>query len=238
MEGNQKLKKIRSFNIILTILSFYFFLTFAHADEGGIQVVGTAKISVVPDMATFSFSINERGKILPTLKTDVDGKSADLVSLCKKLDIESKHIISSEVSIRPQYNYQTKTFIGYEASRDIKVTLNELSKYSELVNGAIGTGITTIRSINLDIKDRVNLENKALSAAIDAAKIKAEIIAKNTGTKLGKVISVQEGSMPFEANNYKFRGVAESSSIASRQGAFEPGEITITTSVVLKYEIN
>jgi len=107
-----------------------------------------------------------------------------------------------------------------------------------LVNGAIGTGITTIRSINLDIKDRVNLENKALGAAIDAAKIKAEIIAKNTGTKLGKVISVQEGSMPFEANNYKFRGVAESSSIASRQGAFEPGEITITTSVVLKYEIN
>jgi len=238
LRGNQKLKEKKQFSLIILILSLYFLISFAYASDDGIQVIGTAKVSVVPDMATFSFSINERGKILSNLKASVDDKSTSLVSFCKKLGIDSKHITSSEISIRPQYNYQTKSFIGYEVSRDIKVILNKLNKYSELVNGAINTGITTIRSVNLDIKDRVSLENKALGSAIEAAKIKAEIIVNNTGTKLGKVLSVKEGSLPFEAEHYKYRGLSESAPVAMKQGAFEPGEITITTNVVIMYEIN
>ena len=231
------MKEKNQFSLIILLLSVNFLISSVYASDDGIQVVGTAKVSVVPDMATFSFSINERGKILSNLKASVDNKSAKLVSLCKKLGIDSKHITSSEVSIRPQYNYQTKSFIGYEVSRDIKVILDKLNKYSELVNGAINTGITTVRSVNLDIKDRVSLENMALGSAIGAAKIKAEIIANNTGTKLGKVISVKEGSVPFEASNYQFRGFAESAPVAMKQGAFEPGEITITTNVIIKYKI-
>jgi len=212
-------------------------MSFVYASENGIQVVGTAKESVVPDMATFSFSINERGKRLSNVKASVDNKSANLINVCKKLEIEAKNITSTEVSIRPQYNYQTKTFIGYEVSRTIKVTLNDLRQYSELVNGAIEAGITTVGNIDLDTSARENLENKALASAIEAAKVKAEIIARNTGTQLGRVLSVKEGSLPFEADMYRFKGLTESASVEMRQGAFEPGEITITTSVVIKYEI-
>ncbi len=218
----------------LLIISWCFFVAAASANEGGIQVFGNAQISVAPDMATFSFSIDERGKLLEDLKVSVDEKSADLVSLCKSTGIVEKEITASEVSIRPQYNHQTKTLIGYEVSRVIKVTLNDLAKYSTLVNGAIAAGITTIRSINLDTKDRIALENKALGSAIGAAKVKAEIIASRTATRLGRVVRVEESGSRSEIGTYRF---SATSADARSQGVFEPGEIAVSASVVITYAI-
>ena len=207
-----------------------------NAEEGGVEVTGTAKESVVPDMATFSFSINGKGKVLATLKNEIDIKTADLVTLCKKTGVKTIDITSSEVSIRPEYNYQTKSFIGFNVSRNVKVILKNLDNYTDLVNGAIKSGITNISSIALDTKDREALERKALGLAIDAARKKADIMAKSAGVTLGKVIYVKEGGSPIRAENFAFR--EKVSSASTTQGVFEPGEISVTATVVVKYSIN
>lgn len=216
----------------LLIISGCFFVAVAAANEGGIQVVGNAQISVVPDMATFSFSIEEQGMVIADLKGSIDGKSAALVSLCKRIGIAANDITASEVSIRPQYNHQSKAFIGYDISRVIKVTLKQLTQYSALVNGAIAAGITTIQSINLDTKDRDVLENKALGSAVDNARLKAEIIASRTHVQLGRVVSVKERDSHFVG-----RTLSASSVGAVPQGVFEPGEITVSATVDITYEI-
>ncbi|MGD8525826.1 MAG: SIMPL domain-containing protein [Thioalkalispiraceae bacterium] len=205
------------------------------ASEAGIEVTGVAQVSVVPDLARFSFSINERGKVLTALKQDIDRKTADLVVLCKQLGIASKHISSSEVSIRPQYNYQTKAFIGYEVSRHVKVTLQRLEKYPELVNGAIKSGITTIGSITLDINNRQQLERSALASAMETARQKAEILAKSSALRLGKVVNVKEAGGPVRLETFRFKEKA--GGVSSVQGTFEPGEISVTASVLVRYAI-
>lgn len=224
------------FNYTLVLFSLCFMPPYVNAQEGGIEVTGTAKESVVPDMATFSFSINGKGKVLATLKNDIDTRTADLVALSKKSGVKTKNITSSEVSIRPEYNYQTKSFIGYNVSRNVKVILKNLDNYTDLVNGAIKSGITTISSIALDTKDREELEQKALGLAIEAARKKAEIMAKSSGVTLGKVIYVKEGGSPIRNEGFAFR--EKVSSASAPQGVFEPGEISVTATVVVKYSIN
>ena len=220
---------------IYSLVIFSFMASYTYADEAGIEVTGTAKESVVPDMATFSFSINGRGKELEALKAEVDKKTANTVSLCKRLGIKTKNISSSEISIRPQYNYQTKSFLGYEVSRNIKVVLNNLDKYSDLVNGAIKSGITTITNVTLDTKDRDVLERKALGSAIEAAKKKAEILAISSGVNIGKVLYVKEGGGLIRLESYEFNQRARVADLA--QGAFEPGELSVTATVSVRYSI-
>lgn len=219
---------------IYSLVIFALLVPASYASETGIEVTGTAKETVVPDIATFSFSISGKGLELEPLKADIDKKTASTVTLCKKLGIKSKHITSSEISIHPQYNYQTRSFIGYDVSRNITVVLYDLENYTALVNGAIKAGITTINNISLDTKDRNTVERKALVSAIHAAKQKAETIASSSGVKLGKVLYVKEGGGSIRLETYNFRqdrvsGVA--------QGAFEPGEITVTSSVSIRYAI-
>lgn len=209
--------------------------TYLYAAEAGIEVTGTARESVVPDKATFSFAINGRGKQLANLKAEVDQKTAATVSLCKRLGIKSKNITSSEVSIHPQYNYQTKSFLGYDVLRNLKVVLEDLNQYAPLVNGAIKAGITNISSIRLDTKNRDVLEKKALAAAVAVAKSKALEIASSSGVKLGNVIAVKEMGGPIRVESYAFRQKAAPAGVA--QGAFEPGQITVTATVSVRYAI-
>ncbi len=219
--------------IAVVFLSMFLPLS-ANASENGIRVTGTSKVSVVPDMARFTLAINEQGDNLVSIKSSVDAKTAKVVGLCKKLGVETKDITSSEVSIHPQYNYQTKKFLGYEVSREIKVTLKDLKNYTALVNGAIESGITTIRNIILDTSKRDELGLKALAAASNSAKTKAMILAKSNGVTLGDVISIDESGVPSERRIYAFKERAVAS---PNSGAFEPGEISVSATVVVQYSI-
>ncbi len=203
----------------------------------GIEMSGTAKVSVVPDMAQFSFAVNARGKSLPALKSEIDRKTTAVIALCKKLDIDTKHISSAEVSIHPQYNHQTRELIGYDISRNINVELHNLERYSDLINGAIKSGITTVNNINLGVRSRSKLEAQALADAVKAARTKAEIVAKNAGIQLGKVISVRESGSNFDNRRYQFRANGEDAMAGQLQGAFEPGEISVTATVVVTFTI-
>lgn len=221
---------------IYSLIIFSLMVTYSYAEEAGIEVTGVATERVIPDMATFSFSISGKGQDLAATKAAIDKKTASTVSLSKKLGIKSKNITSSKISIHPQYNYQTKSFIGYEVSRNIKVVLNDLDKYTDLVNGAIKSGITSIRNIILDTKNRASLERKALGSAIEAAKKKAEILAISSNIKIGKVLHVKEGGVPIRLESYAFNQRSRNEGLT--QGAFEPGEISVTATVSVRYAIN
>mgnify|MGYP000135375244 CR=1 FL=1 len=221
--------------VISSLVIFSLGSSFSAASETGIEVKGTAKESVVPDMATLSFSINGRGKELATLKKDIDIKTADTITLSKTLGVKTKNITASKISINPQYNYQTRSFIGYEVSRRITVVLTNLDKYTVLVNGAIKAGITTLNNISFDTKNRESLERKALGLAIKAARQKAEVLATSSNVSLGKVLFVKEEGGPIRLEAYTFRQTANSAGLV--KGAFEPGEISVTSTVLVRYSI-
>ncbi len=218
-----------------TLFLLFFTLTNAvHGNDEGIEVSGSARIEANPNMATFHFSINDRGKDLSRIKNAIDEKSKKIISLCRTLSIDLKNISSSELSIHPQYDPEHQTFVGYEVSRDISVVLMDLSLYTSLVDGAISSGITTIDSIELDTTERQNIKKKALASAVAAAREKAQILATSSNVDLGKVVSIKELESPLMSQNYLFR-----SNLAqeSDQGAFTPGILSISVSVSVKYLI-
>ena len=204
----------------------------AQAGEEGIRVVGSAKVRVAPDTATFVFAVEDKGKDLKSVKHTIDAKAAKLIRLCKRMGVDAKRITSSQLAIRPQYNYQTRAFLGYEVSRDVTVVLTDLHRYTDLVNGAISSGITTVRSISLDTTKRDELEDEALTSAATAARRKAEILAKSAGVTLGKVVAIDEGQAPIVHHVY-----AAGMSTLNKRGAFEPGQVSVTATVTVRYSI-
>lgn len=225
----------RNLGIQLFLYSCLFLLaSCAYAEARIIEVNGTAKQSLEPDIAKFSFTINVHGKELTALKTNVDTKTAELVKVCEKLGVSKRDISSAEVSIHPQYNHQTRTLLAYSVSRTVKVTLREIAKYSDIMNGAIAAGVNTVGRVILDVEDRDALQEKALSAAVANARKKAEILASSAGVSLGNVISLREISSGRGVEPYRFTEQAVSSRVP---GSFEPGEITLSTSVTVNYAI-
>lgn len=201
----------------------------------GITVQGSAQVSVVPDMATFNFSVLDRGLSLPRLKNTVDERSADLIDLARSLGVADSDITSAEVRIRPRYDHPEARLLGYDVSRDIRVVLKDLTRYSDLVNGAIEAGISTLGNIQLDVSQRASLEVNSLAAAMAVARRKAQIIAAEAGVSLGRVTSVSEAGLPAEMPLYQAR--SESLAMGNRS-VFEPGKIIVNSQVVVTFAID
>lgn len=215
----------------------------AKAQSREIHVSATATVEARPELVVFDFLIEERGKVLKPLKSSVDKKATALVALCKKLGIDPKDLTSAELSIEPQYHYNTNRFTGYHVSRTVTARLYDLDKYSKVINGAVGSGITTIRNISLQLKESDELENRALKKAVDKGRAKAQLLAEQSRVKLGKVTGVTESSpnsyiqANYLAKQQRSRGISDVAMEAA-PFAFEPGQLSVSKTVQLSFAID
>jgi len=230
---NQKLLWVVLLGLVLTGC------TDSRAYSRQIQVSATAEVKAKPEVVVFDFQIEKRGTELKALKMVVDRNTAAMVVLCKNLGIKPKDLTAAEISIQPQYNYNTNRFTGYQVSRSVTARLYDLGKYPEVISGAVNAGITTIQNVSLEMKDQKDLELRALAKAVEKATAKAKLLAEKNSVTLGKVVQVTEAGsggyqVAFEAKQLRNRdGIAAEAA----PYAFEPGRLSVSSTVQMSFEI-
>ena len=71
--------------------------------------------------------------------------------------------------------------------------MKKIDKVGEVLKVAYNEGANNIYGISFDIADRKTVYKQALQKAIDDAKDKADVMAKQAGVKIGKPIAIYEG---------------------------------------------
>ena len=159
-----------------------------------IYVEGSATVEVEPDEMQFTLSISETSKELSDAKSVVDTKSNKLINLCKKLDIKAKDISTSTLRIYPQFRYNdgTRVQTGTQVSRQIDITLRDLSNYSAVIKAFIDAQITQTVNTKLMLSKPNSATDEALTKALDDAKQRAKKLAEHQNEKIAGIHSISE----------------------------------------------
>ncbi|RYZ97283.1 MAG: DUF541 domain-containing protein [Moraxellaceae bacterium] len=159
-----------------------------------VYVEGSAEAEVAPDVMKFTLSIEKSDLDLAAAKSDVDARSNLLINTCKKLGIKPDAIATTALSIFPEYDYrdQQRVFSGNRVSRQVDITLKDLSKYSQVMKALVDAKITQTINTSLSVSDEKALEDKMLVNAMADAKARAERLAKSQGKELGEPFSISE----------------------------------------------
>lgn len=190
-------------------------------------VGGTAKLSVLPDIATITVALREISHDLAAAKRTVDERSSRVIELAKKLGIDLKDVTATQIAIGPEYEWKAgneRQFKGSFVSRDVTVILRDLGKYSTLIHGFAEVPITSLSKAKLDVSDRSRLEKEVLLKAIGDARETATSMAAGIGMKLGHFHSINS------QRTYHIGGVASYDADAER-GSFEIGTIEISREI-------
>ncbi len=163
--------------------------------EHTIAVVGSGKVTVVPDMATIQLGVSmER----PTAKAARDAAATAMnavVAAIRKLGIDDKDIKTSAVSLGPVYNYppnSTPKIRGYQLQNTVSVTVRKLDVISDVLDNAVTAGATSVDGISFDVADRAAAEAQAREAAVKDAKARADTLATTAGVRITGVASMSE----------------------------------------------
>ena len=197
-------------------------------DQPHVVVSGQAEVSAVPDILKISLNLTEVGPEVAGARDLVEKRSQLLIDTLKKQGVEKKDITAASLKITPHYNWSNKAqiYVGTEVSRKIDVTLRDLGKYDDLIRAIVETKVARINSTRLESSREKELRQEALQAAIDDARLKAELLVAGFPEKLGPVYAISSGG-----SSYRMHEAYAAAEPMKRAAAFEPGEITLSESV-------
>ncbi|NLI97150.1 SIMPL domain-containing protein [bacterium] len=214
-----------------------------------IQVSGTAKVTLSPDVCYMTFTVESEHKNAAKAYKENNKLANQIISRVKTLGIESRDIKSFYFSIMPYYkiisNTTRQVIDGYRIFHYLMITARDLALVSDILDLAVEAGATGVHSINFTVEEPKKHTADARIRALEAAKQKAEKAADILGFRLGTPVSVSENepgfypNYPYYAQSTQPGAMREYAAAQpqARQASVEPGETSFSVTMHVVYEI-
>ncbi len=126
--------------------------------------------------------------------------------------------------------------VGYNGSANIQIKVRDTKKVSSVISAITKAGANQIGQVQFVVDDMDAIKDKARSLAIQDAKKRAKMIAKEAGIRLGKVENVTDdmGYYPYAYDAMSAKGGAMMEQSVDPEIA--PGSQTVTARVTIYYE--
>ncbi len=216
-----------------------------------IQVTGTAEIQVVPDTATFSFTVSKKNESVAAAKKENDETINKVTAVAnrfgiKQTDVKTDYIRVSEATKRVKIpnsddDYEN-VFDGYRVSRSLVIKLRDMTKFESFLTSLLEAGINSVSNVAFSSSEIRKYKDQARADAIRAAKEKAQAIASEIGQSIGKAVSIEEKDVDdYRQSNSNFSVNSNSNSFSNDADDDESstvGTITVKAQVEAEFLLN
>lgn len=210
----------------------------AHAAAGtSVRTTGEATVRAQPDTARFQLSVMTFGDDAEQAAAEnaqrTDAVLAQLKSKLKKGAEIRTEGYSIEPSRKRPRNEGPGEITGYTVRNNISVETKELERMGEILDLATRAGADQVNWVRFELSDPGESHAEALRRAVAQARRSADAIAGALGTKVARVVSVNEdGAAPPRP---MMMARAQMESMAATP--IEVGEVDVQARVTLEVEL-
>lgn len=232
-------------SIYLAILSWnavktHNYIGISEQQRHSIIVSGEGEVTGVPDIAKIQLGYSvEKKTVTEAQKDNTDKMNAVIKKLKDDFKIDAKDIKTVNYGVSPAYDWgdNKQTLRGYQVSQNLEVKVRKIDDASKILDVSGQLGLNQIGSLSFEIDNEEDLKQEARVKAIEAAKTKAEILAKAAGITLGRVVNFSEASnqIPPVAYAASYKTMDQASGGAAP--ALEAGSSEIKIIATVEYEI-
>ena len=218
-----------------------------NSGQNVITITGHGEVQAVPDIANISLTIRKDAKTVADAQAQVAAIEAKVLESLKANNVSDQDRKTVNASFSPKYEYNTgictmnncpnrSVIVGYEAFESIDVKIRKIDDTGKIIQDLGALGVTELSGPNFAIDKEDTFKDKARKEAIDDAKAKAKILAKDLGVHLGKITSFNEsGNYPVPM--YASAKLDSVSGAGAAPAVLPVGENTISSDVTITYEI-
>jgi len=208
------------------------------AEQNTLDVSADGTAFADPDVADIFVTVDTRAD---TAKQAQEQNAATVNSLRMALQGSGlvKEVTTSSYNIYPDYSYDGEaTVTGYVVSHSLKISTESMTGVGKVLDVAVANGANRVDYVSFSLSDDKAelLKKQALASAVSKAKDKAKSLALASGVTLGRPVHVSESSYYQPPIYYGAEKFAMDSVAAPTQVV--PGEIEVTATVAISYEIS
>ncbi|NCC16163.1 MAG: DUF541 domain-containing protein [Clostridia bacterium] len=229
---------------LATVLAFGSAASVFAAEGGTITTSGTGIVTVQPDLAQISLSVQTYGKTSDAAKKENNKISAKVISKLEEMGVAKDKIITNYSYVYPTYSYNEKTgenyIERYQANTDFQVTIKDIDNAGTYIDAALKAGATGFSNVVFSLEDSTRYYTQALQLAVKNASASANAIAAAYGKPLGQIQNVVEQSSYQsyeETSNYREKAMMDSTAYGSGDSdtVIQYNKVQVTASVTATY---
>ncbi len=202
-----------------------------------LTVTAEGKSLRAPDVAELSGGVVTSAATASAAMAENATRMSAVVAAVRKAGIAERDIQTTGLSLQPQYRYdnnQPPVLTGYQATNTVSLRLRKLPEAGRLLDTLVSVGANQINGPTFRVDDSDAALDEARLQAVATAKARADLYAKAAGVRLKRILTISESGgyepprpmMMISARAMK----ADSTPVA-------PGEVALTVSVTISYEI-
>ena len=206
-------------------------------DVSKLRADGEGKVKAAPDMATIVLGVETRSTSAAEAAEENAILMNQTINALLDAGINESQMQTSRFSLttmpqdEPRGADATQEPPTFLATNQVTVRLENTADVGWVLDAAVSAGSNSIQEVKFDLKDPTPQNDEAMTIAIKDAQRKAQVAASAAGLELGKILEITVGyGYVMEASR--------SYSYAMDATPIQPGEMEVTASVNLVYEIS
>ncbi len=213
------------------------------SQQAGIWVTGQGKVSTTPDVATVRLGIESQELTVAEAQAKAAEAMSEVEDALAEAGVAAKDIQTQYFSVHQvtRWNRDTEqeVVIGFRVVNTVAAKVRDIDRIGEVLDAVVAAGgdLTRIDGISFSVDDPTAFHEQAREKAVKDARDKAEQLANLAGVSLGRATYISESSAGAPAP-YPMSGALRSfDEAAATSMSISPGELDITVSVQVIYNI-
>jgi hypothetical protein len=224
----------------------------AHAQEDRrITVTGEADVRVVPDEVVLTLGVETDDLDLAAAKAQNDERMSRVIGAARDAGLPDNLIRTDYLGIEPRYDYdgRQRIFLGYWVQKSVSLTLRDIDAFEDLLSAVLEAGANYVHGIQFRTTELRSHRDRARSLALEAAREKAEMMARELGHTVAGTVLIREDRSSWWSSyggwwgggrgGYMSQNVVQNApgGGAAAEGVTAPGQISVTAHVTVTFDL-
>jgi uncharacterized protein len=167
-------------------------------ESGSIVVTGTGRVAIAPDVADLRLGVAVARPTVEAARADAAATMAAILAAIDAAGVARRDVQTALLSVQPRYDYpdgKPPTLTGYELTNVVEVTVRDLGRLAEVVDGTLRAGATSMDGLSFRVDDPIPAEREARIKAMLAARARADVLAEAADLTIQGVSDITEGAV-------------------------------------------
>jgi uncharacterized protein YggE len=222
-----------------------------------IAVRKTGEVEAPPDLAILDFAVESRGETASSVRDDLSERAEDLYQALLDYGLSEDAVTTGEFRIHQRVDHRAMREDGvdpeseaareeyqyYEGRQSFTVELEDVDATGEVIDTAVDAGADDVGRIvfTLSEETRAELREEAIATAVEKAREEAAYTADRVGMSVvdARRVDTSGGGVRPVREEYEGAGDARATPTAAppERTELEPGDVTVTASVEIVYDM-
>jgi uncharacterized protein YggE len=203
-----------------------------------IVVSGVGETRVTPDRAIINIGVYSRAATAAAAARENARKQSAIIDTVRALGIPREHISTTQFNVHPEMRHIPQSgrseITGYAVNNVVRVEVRQLDKVAAAIDAALAKGANQINSLDFSVLNADEPRRRALTQAIERARLDAEAMARAAGGSLGSLLELSTSYAPVPMPRLDMAMAARAQ--ADVATPIEPGEELIRAVVTARWQ--